>query len=231
MSRTERLLTLMEQLRRHRHPVSGGELAGRLGVSLRTLYRDIATLQSQGARIEGEAGVGYVLRPGFTLPPLMFTDDEIEALVLGMRWVSDRADAHLADAARHALSRISAVLPPDLRYTLESSALLVAPRQTLAGSAEVLAQTRTAMREERRVELRYMDAQERETLRIVWPCALAFFEQVSVLVAWCETRQGFRHFRTDRIRGLNLLEARYPRRRLDLLREWRLNEGIAPPSL
>ncbi len=231
MSRAERLLNLMEQLRRHRHPVSGAELAQRLGVSLRTLYRDIATLQSQGARIEGEAGMGYVLRPGFTLPPLMFTEDEIEALVLGMRWVSDRADAHLADAARGALSRISAVLPPDLRYTLESSALLVASRQSLAGSAEVLMQARVAMREERKVELRYVDAQERETLRVVWPCALGFFEQVSVLVAWCETRQGFRHFRTDRIRGLSLLEARYPRRRLELLSEWRQNEGISPPSL
>jgi predicted DNA-binding transcriptional regulator YafY len=110
----------MEQLRRHRHPVSGAELAQRLGVSLRTLYRDIATLQAQGARIEGEAGLGYVLRPGFTLPPLMFTEDEIEALVLGMRWVADRADEHLADAARQALHRIAAVLPQDLRYTLKA---------------------------------------------------------------------------------------------------------------
>jgi predicted DNA-binding transcriptional regulator YafY len=109
--------------------------------------------------------------------------------------------------------------------------LLVAARQRLTGSAEVLTQTRKAMREERKVELRYVDAQERETVRVVWPCALGFFEQVSVLVAWCETRQGFRHFRTDRIRSLNLLEERYPRRRLELLREWRQSEGIAPPSL
>lgn len=231
MSRAERLLSLMEQLRRHRHPVSGAELAQRLGVSLRTFYRDIATLQAQGAQIEGEAGVGYVLRPGFTLPPLMFTEEEIEALVLGMRWVAERVDARLADAAHHALAKISAVLPPDLRYTLESSALLVVPRQTLACSDEVLAQTRAALREERKLELLYVDAQERESHRTVWPFALGFFEQVSVLVAWCEVRNDFRHFRTDRIRGLNLLEVRYPRRRLDLLREWRENEGINPPGM
>lgn len=231
MSRAERLLSLMQQLRRHRQPVSGAALAQQLGVSLRTLYRDIATLQAQGAPIEGEAGLGYVLRPGFTLPPLMFTAEEIEALVLGVRWVADRVDARLADAAHHAVAKIAAVLPQDLRYTLEHSALMVVPRQTVACSDEVLAHTRQALREERKLELHYLDAQQRESLRTVWPCALGFFEQVSVLVAWCETRNDFRHFRTDRIRALRLLDARYPRRRLDLLRDWRQNEGIAPPSL
>jgi predicted DNA-binding transcriptional regulator YafY len=231
MSRAERLLSLMQHLRRHRQPVSGAALAEQLGVSLRTLYRDIATLQGQGAQIEGEAGVGYVLRPGFTLPPLMLTVDEIEALVLGARWVADRVDAHLADAAHDAVAKISAVLPPELRYTLEHSALMVVPRQTVACSYDVLAHTRQALREERKLELHYLDAQQRESLRTVWPCALGFFEQVSVLVAWCETRNDFRHFRTDRIRTLRLLDARYPRRRLDLLREWRQNEGIDPPSL
>lgn len=231
MSRTERLLSLMQHLRRHRQPVSGAALAQELGVSVRTLYRDIATLQAQGAQIDGEAGVGYVLRPGFTLPPLMLTVDEIEALVLGARWVADRVDAHLADAAHDAVAKISAVLPPELRYTLEHSALMVVPRQTVACSDEVLARTRQALREERKLELDYLDVQQRATLRTVWPCALGFFEQVSVLVAWCETRNDFRHFRTDRIRALRLMDARYPRRRLDLLREWRQNEGIDPPSL
>lgn len=231
MSRAERLLNLMEQLRRHRRPVSGSVLAQQLGVSLRTLYRDIATLQSQGAQIEGEAGLGYVLRPGFTLPPLMLTPEEIEALVLGVRWVADRVDARLADAAGQALAKVSAVLPPELRYTLEHSALLVGPRRTVACSDEVLALTRQALREERKLEFHYLDAQQRASLRTVWPCALGFFEQVSVLIAWCETRNDFRHFRTDRISAPRLLEARYPRRRLDLLRDWRQSEGIAPPSL
>lgn len=108
MSRAERLLDLMQVLRRHRGPVSGRHLAQETGVSLRTLYRDIASLQAQGAAIEGEPGLGYVLRPGFTLPPLMFREEEIEALVLGMRWVAARGDDPLAAAAGDALAKIAA---------------------------------------------------------------------------------------------------------------------------
>src|SRR6476660_2658089 len=99
MSRSQRLLDLLQILRRHRFPVTGAALAGELGISLRTLYRDIASLQEQGANIEGEPGLGYVLRPGFMLPPLMFSEDEIEALVLGSRWVAERGDERLGAAA------------------------------------------------------------------------------------------------------------------------------------
>ncbi len=132
MSRSQRLLDLLQILRSHRMPVSGVALAAKTGVSLRTLYRDIATLQAQGADIEGEAGVGYVLRPGFLLPPLMFSQHEIEALVLGSRWVAGRADAGLAEAARAALVKIGAVLPEALREELDHSTLLVGPGQGLA---------------------------------------------------------------------------------------------------
>src|SRR6201988_957718 len=127
MSRAERLLALIQALRRHRRPVSGAALAEELGVSLRTLYRDIQTLIAQGAQIDGEAGVGYVLRPGFMLPPLMFSEEEIEALVLGSRWVHQRADRALADAAANVLAKIGAVLPKDLRDTLDESGLLIGP--------------------------------------------------------------------------------------------------------
>lgn len=125
MSRAERLLDLIQLLRRYRYPVSGAALAAELGISVRTVYRDIATLQAQGAEIAGEAGVGYVLRPGFLLPPLMFSEEEIEALVLGSRWVAERADNRLGAAARNALVKIGAVLPSDLRDTLNASALMV----------------------------------------------------------------------------------------------------------
>ncbi len=110
MSRAERLLALIQLLHRHRFPVSGAALAAELAISLRTLYRDIAALQSQGARIDGEPGIGYVLRPGFMLPPLMFSQDELEALVLGSRWVAERADSALRDAARNGIAKIFAVL-------------------------------------------------------------------------------------------------------------------------
>src|SRR5262249_40301365 len=102
MSRAARLLELIQLLRQHRHPVSGQVLADALGISLRTLYRDIATLQGEGATIDGEPGVGYLLRPGFLLPPLMLAEEEIEALVLGMRWVAERGDHPLQQAAGRA---------------------------------------------------------------------------------------------------------------------------------
>src|SRR5436853_1211164 len=126
MSRAERLLDLIQVLRRYRQPVSGQTLADELGVSIRTLYRDIATLQGQGAAMDGEPGLGYILRPGFMLPPLMFSEEEIEALVLGSRWVAERGDSRLGAAARNALAKIAAVLPPDLRESLDATSLLVA---------------------------------------------------------------------------------------------------------
>src|ERR1700722_9545828 len=127
LSRSERLLALLQALRRRRRPVSGRVLADELGVSLRTLYRDIASLQGQGAEIQGEAGLGYVLKAGFSIPPLMLSAEEIEALVLGARWVEARTDEKLATAARDAIAKISAVLRPSLRDDVESSTLVVPP--------------------------------------------------------------------------------------------------------
>src|SRR4051812_34027813 len=115
MSRAERLLQLLQVLRRYRRPASGQTLADELGVSIRTLYRDIASLQAQGANIEGAPGVGYVMKPGFMLPPIMFGSEELDALVLGMRWVADRGDETLSASALSALAKIAAVLPAELR--------------------------------------------------------------------------------------------------------------------
>jgi predicted DNA-binding transcriptional regulator YafY len=223
MSRAQRLLDLIQVLRRHRQPVSGRDLAAATGVSLRTLYRDIATLQAQGAPIDGEAGIGYVLAPGFMLPPLMFSEEEIEALVLGSRWVADRADPELAAAARDALAKIGAVLPADLRERMDSTNLLIGPSTPPADAAD-LGTIRQAIRTERKLDIGYRDAQDRVTARIVWPFALGFFERVRVVIAWCELRNGFRHFRTVRIAGMSLTAIRYPRRRQVLLKDWRAAE-------
>ncbi|WP_112663707.1 helix-turn-helix transcriptional regulator [Microvirga flavescens] len=228
MSRAKRLLDLLQILRRHRHPVRGQDLARELGISIRTLYRDIQSLQAQGAMIEGEAGIGYVLRPGFMLPPLMFSHEEIEALVLGSRWVAERGDHHLAAAAHEALTKITAVLPAALREDADASTLLVGPGRPIAGGDTDLATIRKAIRAERKMEILYADRNTSETKRTVWPFAIGFFDQVRVVVAWCELRSGFRHFRTDRISALTLSDTRYPRRRLALLKEWRVAEGIEP---
>ncbi|CUW88297.1 Transcriptional regulator, deoR family [Agrobacterium fabacearum S56] len=224
MSRSQRLLDLLQILRAHRMPVSGTALAAQTGVSLRTLYRDIATLQAQGADIEGEAGVGYVLRPGFLLPPLMFSQQEIEALVLGSRWVAGRADEGLAQAARAALVKIAAVLPDALREELDNSTLLVGPGQAMATIHVDLAAIRNIIRKESKVVMTYRDEKGELTERVIWPFALAFFDLVRVVLAWCETRQDFRSFRADRIESFNPLDKRYPRRRQSLLKDWRERE-------
>lgn len=226
MSRSQRLLSLLELLRGYRYPVAGARLAEALGISLRTLYRDIALLQSQGAHIEGEAGMGYVLRPGYMLPPLMFSEEEIEALVLGSRWVAMRTDSRLASAAQSALARISAVLPDDLRLALETSALLVPPGSPERTATVDLALIRQAIRGERKLRIHYRDLQEVETVRVVWPFALGYFDHTRMMASWCELRQGFRHFRADRIAALEILPERYPQRRHALLNAWRREQGI-----
>ena len=225
MSRTQRLLDLIQILRRHRIPVAGTALADELSISLRTLYRDIETLKAQGAHIDGEPGVGYILRPGFMLPPLMFSEDEIEALVLGGRWVAAQPDEPLGKAARNALSKIAAVLPDDLQRSLETSSLLVAPQRPAAGDTE-LPTIRRAIRAEHKLRITYPDEKENNTQRTIWPIALGFFERIRVVAAWCETRRDYRHFRTDRIRSLKMTDSRYPRRRFDMLREWRTRENL-----
>ncbi|WP_233236752.1 YafY family protein [Bordetella sp. LUAb4] len=226
MSRAERLLELMQCLRRHRHPVSGQALAAELGVSLRTLYRDIASLQAQGAHIQGEPGLGYVLQPGFLLPPLMFAAGELEALMLGARWVMKRTDADLARDAQNALAKIAAVLPTDLRQSLHDSALLIGPADMLAGGEDYLPLLREAIRRERKVSIRYRDEKGRESERVIWPFVLGYFESMRMVGAWCERRDALRHFRVDRIMGLTPIDERYPARRLALLKQWREEHGI-----
>nr|WP_210288024.1 YafY family protein [Martelella radicis] len=214
------MLALLQALRTRRYPVSGDELARELGVSLRTLYRDIASLRAQGAAIEGEAGVGYVLRPGFLLPPMMFSQEEIEALVLGSRWVEKVSDPKLSSAASQALAKIAAVLPQSLSETIDETALIVGPRAVAAETADIAA-LRSAIRAEKVLEIDYRDERDQVTTRVIWPIGLAYFERVRIVVAWCEMRQDFRHFRTDRIAALHEAGRRYPRRRPVLLAEWR----------
>ncbi|MBC3861516.1 YafY family transcriptional regulator [Undibacterium jejuense] len=226
MSRSERLLQLMQMLRRYRYPVTAVTLSQELGISVRSVYRDIASLQAQGAKIAGEAGIGYVLQDGFTLPPLMFSAEEIEAIVLGSRWVVERGDEKLAEAARDALAKIAAVLPVAEKRELETAGLLVGPRFDNQGNDALLRDIRFAIRNEYKLTLDYQDENGTLSKRVVWPCALAFFEQVRMVVAWCELRQDFRHFRTDRIQSLHSAKERFPQSRASLLKTWRQQQGI-----
>ncbi len=221
MSRTNRLLDLLQILRQHRTPVTGSQLAADLDISIRTLYRDIATLQAQGADIEGEPGLGYVLKPGFMLPPLMFSIDELEALVVGTGWVGRQVDdPRLSRAAGNALSKISAVLPPDLRREIDAGGLYVVQRRTLPVQVDA-SLLRDAIRKEQKLRIAYRDDAGAETERVIWPFVIGFFEQHKVVGAWCELRTDYRHFRLDRIASLAATGERLPRRRHALLKEWR----------
>ncbi|WIY53098.1 YafY family protein [Devosia sp. YIM 151766] len=221
MDKTERLFSIMDALRRHRRPITAAALAEEQGVSVRTLYRDIQTLIGLGAPIDGEAGIGYMLKPGFFLPPLMFTPEELEALVLGARWVETQPDDGLGAAARNALAKIATASPEDLRDRISDTALwpvaIWGPRQPIP----VLGDIRLAMRHEKAVRIDYEDVEGRPTNRVIWPVGLAFYEGKQTIAAWCLLRQDFRNFRTDRIASLMILDERYGKRRAILEREWR----------
>ena len=228
MSRAARLLDLLQLLRNRTQPVTGPDLAVELGISIRSLYRDIATLQGQGADIRGEPGLGYVLHPGFTLPPLMFTTEEIEAIVLGSRWVAaGHADARLSQSARQALNKITAVLPPELRDRAEATNLLVARNRDPVGAVDP-AEIRSAIRNEQKLAIVYRALDGTPSRRVIWPFLIGFFDRIRIVAGWCELRQDFRNFRLDRIASLEPLDGRYPRRRAVLLKEWRQSQKIPP---
>ncbi|WP_175041508.1 helix-turn-helix transcriptional regulator [Duganella vulcania] len=227
MSRTGRLFMLMDAMRGYRRPVTAARLAEQLGVSERTIYRDIQTLSGLGAPLEGEAGVGYMLKAGFFLPPLMFGADELEALVLGARWVRRQGDEALAAAANNALAKIAAATPKDLRDDMAETSLWVPLGQDQDSPSDVhVRPVREAIRYQHRLRMAYQDEHGKPSERVVWPFALAFLEGKRLLAAWCELRMAFRHFRIDRIAAVESLGQRYPARRSDLLKTWRQEQKL-----
>jgi predicted DNA-binding transcriptional regulator YafY len=231
MSRSSRLFLLMDALRGHRRPVTAAVLAERLDVSERTIYRDIQTLAELGAPVQGEAGIGYMLKAGTFLPPLMFDTDELEALVLGARWVRRQGDEQLAAAASNALAKIATATPRDLRDTMADTSLWVplGPAKH-DDKAAFVGPARMAIRHERKLRLAYQDGEGAASERIVWPFALAFMDGKRILAAWCELRKGYRHFRIDRIASLEGMEETYPVRRRELITGWRAETGVGEDS-
>ncbi|QGZ40078.1 putative DNA-binding transcriptional regulator YafY [Pseudoduganella flava] len=230
MSRTGRLFQLMDALRGNRHPVTAAALAERLGVSERTIYRDIQSLAELGAPVHGSAGVGYMLKTGFFLPPLMFDADELEALVLGARWVRRQGDAGLADAASSALAKIATATPKDLRDEMAETSLWVPIAPPQPEFDEFVAPAREAIRRQHKLRIHYSDERGTPTERTVWPFALAFLDGCRLLAAWCELRAAQRHFRIDRIRAAEPIAERYPTPRHVLIRAWRAEHGIREDS-
>ncbi|MGZ2506836.1 putative DNA-binding transcriptional regulator YafY [Rhizobium beringeri] len=220
MSQSQRLFEILQILRRHRQAVSGNYLAQETGVSLRTIYRDISLLQSIGAEIEGEPGFGYVLQPGFILPPLMFSEAEIKAITLGVQWVTRHTDEDLRAAAQDALAKIEAVLPSELRHGLTDNDFHIG-LPSLPAPAISLKVLRQAMQQQMKLRIIYRDARDADSDRIIWPIAVAFFDSRRIIAGWCELRQDFRMFRADRILKAALLADRYPGKRRELVKQWR----------
>lgn len=219
MRRADRLFNLVLLLNRKR-AVTARELAEALAVSERTVYRDIADLSLSGVPVEGEAGVGYLMRGHYQLPPLMFDAEELAALALGARMVQGWSDDELGRAAERALLKIEAVLPPALKQGLARPALLVPDFHVPPAMVEPLGLLRRAIAEQRKLRLDYQRADGAASQRTVWPLGLFFWGQSWTLGAWCELRGEYRSFRPDRMAGLTLMDDTFDSRQGAMLEEY-----------
>jgi predicted DNA-binding transcriptional regulator YafY len=206
MRRADRLFQIVQLLRRRRTATTATHIAERLGVSERTVYRDIRDLVLAGTPIDGEAGIGYRIRPGYDLPPLMFDRDEIQALVIGARIVRQFGDPAVARASDSILNKVSAVIPKDLVPLLTETRLFVP--STIGGrrAADVLSLAREALIARRKLRFTYEGASGDGTERTVRPLGVFFWGRTWTLAAWCELRDDFRNFRLDRASGSTLLD-------------------------
>jgi predicted DNA-binding transcriptional regulator YafY len=199
MRKASRLFEIIQILRLAGHPITAQQMADRLEVSERSIYRDIAALQAMRVPIEGERGIGYILRPGFHLPPLMFSVEETEAIVLGMALTQRTGDRDLGEASTRVLDKIAAALPAPLREALSSRALHAWGSAIPAGDGVDLGLVRRAIRDEEKLAIDYRDEQARVTQRVIRPIALIYYSEAAVVVGWCELREGIRNFRIDRV--------------------------------
>jgi predicted DNA-binding transcriptional regulator YafY len=233
MRRADRLFQIIQVLRRSTQPVTASQLASELEVSQRSVYRDVADLIGRRVPIRGEAGIGYVLDRDFDMPPLMLTADELEAAVLGAQLVADRGDAVLAGAARDLISKIAAAVPERLRPFIAAPSIGAPTSQRVGADGLDITLTRTWIRSGRKIRIRYRDEQSRESERTIWPTIVGYTETVRLLAAWCELRQDFRHFRTERIVAAEFLEEPYGCRPDELRARWRkiikVGRGIRLP--
>ena len=206
MKRSNRLFEIIQILRAARRPMTGRELADKLEVSMRTIYRDVAALQAMNTPIEGEPGIGYVMRRGYDLPPLNFDLEEIEALRVGLSMLSRTGDGALTKAAQRVSGKIEALQQP--ADWLQVSPWGAPPDDPQLGCVSK-SMLRDAVRAEQKLRITYRDEDDNETVRTVRPIALVYHVECVLLAAWCELRHAFRHFRADRIWACELLDAHF----------------------
>jgi predicted DNA-binding transcriptional regulator YafY len=220
MRRSDRLFDIIQRLRTAPKPTTAAALAKELEVTPRTVYRDIATLQARRVPIEGAAGVGYVLRKGFDLPPLMFTIDEVEAIAVGARLVRRLKDPKLQQAADAVLGKVTVVVPERLRQHIADTPVYVSPGMAAEAEGADLAEVRAAIRDSAKLYIAYADEQGRRTNRVIWPIAMAYYVDVTLVGAWCELRSDYRNFRVERIQSFKVLDEHFDQDGGRLFREW-----------
>lgn len=221
MRRADRLLQIVQVLRRRVGPSTARQLADELEVVPRTIYRDIAALQAARVPIDGEPGVGYILRSGYDLPPLMFTSEEVEAIVLGARMVIERGDPDLSQAAEDVLAKVETVLPRSASDQMWRGTLLVPhPLEAGVDFGDHVGLIRRAVRDSRKLTITYGDWSGNKTERTIWPLGLYLYSHVTLVCAWCELRASFRAFRSDRVTACSPLDQRFDPKGGALLREF-----------
>jgi predicted DNA-binding transcriptional regulator YafY len=230
MRRADRLFDIIRLLRAARRPMTAAALADELEVTPRTVYRDIATLQARRVPIEGAAGLGYVLRPGFDLPPLMFTAEELEAVALGVRLVRRTRDTKLQAAADSVLTKVLGALPDALRGQVNEQRFYVSAGNTPKAEGIDQAAARRAVRETRKMRIAYVDQNGTRSKRVIWPLAMAYYVDATLIGAWCELRTDFRNFRVDRIAEAQVLDERFPADNGRLLAQWFALQKERPPA-
>jgi predicted DNA-binding transcriptional regulator YafY len=218
MRRADRLFEIIQALRASPRVLTAGALAERLEVTPRTIYRDIAALQARNVPIEGAPGIGYVLRQGYDLPPLTFTIEEIEAIAVGVRMIPRLRDEALQHAADNVLSKITVTVPEAMRQSLVAPQIWVSEGDAQRPAVDP-ADVRSAIRAARKLRIAYTDETGRRTRRTVWPIAMVYYVDVTLIAAWCELRTDFRHFRIERIRSCTVLDDRFSDA-ADLMKRW-----------
>jgi predicted DNA-binding transcriptional regulator YafY len=220
MRRADRLFDIIQTLRASPRPLTAAAIAEKLEVTARTIYRDIAALQASRVPIEGAPGLGYVLRRGFDLPPLMFTAEEADAIAIGVRLLRRLRDPKLQRAAEGVLAKLAAVVPAPLQPLLVAAPVYVSDGSAAAPVGIDQAELRGAIHEARKVAITYVDEQEPRTERTIRPLAMAYYVDVTLVGAWCELRNDFRHFRVDRIAASQVLDERFSAESAKLTAEW-----------
>jgi predicted DNA-binding transcriptional regulator YafY len=220
MRRADRLFDIIQILRSSDRPITAAVLAAQLEVTVRTVYRDVVTLQARRIPIEGAPGIGYVLRRSFDLPPLMFTTDEIDAIAVGARLVRRIRDPGLQEAAESVLAKITTILPDALRPRVVSAPFYVSDGSAQMPAGVDLSEVRSAIRDTRKMRIMYVDEQGCRTRRTIWPLAMAYYVDVTLIGAWCELRSDYRHFRVERIVTSSILDEGFSTNSGKLIEGW-----------